>query len=48
MGRGKKIGCANDTMSGVISERVDDKRYGGDHMGTYYLLKKPFLPIRRS
>ena len=45
---GERIGCANDTMSGVMSERADDERHGGEHVGSYDLSKKPPLPTRRS
>lgn len=41
---GEKIGCANDTMSGVMSERADD---GGKHVSSYGLSKKPPLPTQR-
>ena len=41
---GERIGCANDTMSGVMSEQAKDKRYGGEHVGSYDLSKKPPLP----
>ena len=45
---GERIGCANDTMSGVMSERADDERHGGEHVGSYDLSKKPPLPTQRS
>lgn len=38
---GEKIGCANNTMSGVISEQADDKRQKEKNMSFYNLSKKP-------
>ena len=45
---GERIGCANDMMSGVISEQADDKRHRGEHVGFYDLSKKHPLPTQRS
>ena len=45
---GEKIGCANNTMSGVMSEQADDKRHGREHVGSYDLSKKYPLPTQRS
>ena len=39
---GEKIGCASDTMSGVMSEQANDEKQGGGHVGSYNLSKKPF------
>ena len=48
MERGEKIGCTNDTMSGVMSEQADDERHGREHVGSYDFSKKHSLPTRRS
>ena len=45
---GEKIGCANNTMSGVMSERADDEKHGEEHVGSYDLSKKYPLPTRRN
>ena len=37
----ERIGCANNTMSGVMSERGNDERQRGGHVGSYNLSKKP-------
>ena len=44
----ERIGCANDTMSGVMSERADDERQGGGHVGSYDLSKKPLCRHEKS
>ena len=36
---GERIGCANDTISGVMSELADDEEYGGKHVSSYGLEK---------
>lgn len=48
MERVKKIGCANNTMNGVINKRADNKRYGKKYVGFYNLLKKPFVLTQKS
>lgn len=42
MEKRNKIGYANDTMSGVMIEQIDDKRQGGEPVCSYDLSKKPF------
>lgn len=45
---GERIGCANDTMSEVISEQANDKGQRREYVGFYDLSKKPPLSIRKS
>lgn len=43
---GERIGCANETMCGVMSERAEEQIW--EHVGSYDLSRKSPLPTKQS
>lgn len=46
--RGEKIGCAKNTMSGVMNEQANDKKQRENYIYSYNFLKKPLFINTKS